>query len=101
MFQQSYKAGDKKSPRYLGLMCRDGQHHSKEPMSGAFYWFTVGVQGGDVTSQYYLGECYEKGLGTRRDMAEAIRWYKLSARCDDHVGRPGRDALERLGYTLT
>lgn len=24
LFQPSYKAGDKKSPRYLGLMCRDG-----------------------------------------------------------------------------
>lgn len=101
LFMRSYREGDTKSPRYLGLMCRDGQYPAKQPLREAFYWFTVGAQGGDTTSQYYLGECYEKGLGTERDMGEAVKWYRLSARRDDYVGRPGREALERLGMPPT
>lgn len=100
LFERSYQGGDGKSPRYLGLMCRDGQHPVRQPLKEAFYWFTIGAQGGDVTSQYYLGKCYENGAGTERDMAEAIKWYRLSARRDDHVGRPGREALEKLGVSL-
>lgn len=99
LFMRSYQDGDRKSARYLGLMCRDGQYPTRQPLRDAFYWFTVGAQGGDVTSRYYLGECYEKGMGTERDIGQAIKWYRLSARRDDHVGRPGREALERLGVS--
>lgn len=100
LFTRSYQSGDTKSPRYLGLMCRDGQYPAQQPFKEAFHWFTIGAQGGDVTSQYYLGECYEKGLGTERNMEQAVKWYRLCARREDHVGRPGREALKRLGYAL-
>jgi len=41
-------------------------------------WFAA-ASGGDATAQNYLGEIYEKGLGTPPDYAEARRWYELSA----------------------
>lgn len=96
LFEHSYAAGDGKSPRYLGLMCLRGQHPVENPEGEAFRWFTIGAQGGDVTSQYYLGELYEKGVGVERDLEQAIHWYRLSARRADRIGEPGRKALARL-----
>ncbi|MEO1574027.1 MAG: caspase family protein [Pseudomonadota bacterium] len=34
---------------------------------------------GDATAQYYLGEMYERGLGTDVDYSEAARWYAAAA----------------------
>jgi hypothetical protein len=37
------------------------------------------ANGGDAIAQSYLGEIYEKGLGTEPDYVEARRWYQLAA----------------------
>lgn len=34
---------------------------------------------GRAAAQYYLGEMYEQGLGTKQNLDEAFKWYKLSA----------------------
>ena len=34
---------------------------------------------GDPKAQLYVGELYEKGLGTAQDYTEAARWYRLAA----------------------
>ena len=52
---------------------------------------------GDITGQYWLGYCYEHGVGTAKDMNQAVRWYQKSAVRGDHVSQPAIDALNRLG----
>ena len=49
------------------------------------------------TGQYWLGYCYENGVGTEKDMTQAVRWYQKSAARGDHVSQPAIDALNRLG----
>ena len=34
---------------------------------------------GDIDAQYNLGVIYDKGLGTTRNVTEAIKWYRLAA----------------------
>lgn len=34
---------------------------------------------GDARAQYYLGEMYEQGLGTRQNIDEAFKWYAKAA----------------------
>jgi uncharacterized protein len=41
-------------------------------------WLTLAGEG-DATAQTYVGEIYEKGLGTAPDHAEAARWYRKAA----------------------
>lgn len=40
---------------------------------------TKAAEGGDVLGMLALGECYEAGRGTDRDLKEAVKWYKKSA----------------------
>ena len=46
---------------------------------------------GHITAQYNLGVCYEDGIGTEQDYAQALRWYELAAK----NGNP--DAMYSLG----
>ncbi|HEY3067055.1 MAG TPA: caspase family protein [Methylomirabilota bacterium] len=41
-------------------------------------WLTLAGEG-DSAAQTYVGEIYEKGLGTAPDYAEAARWYRKAA----------------------
>lgn len=45
----------------------------------AFRLFTKGAELDNVLCQYYLGECYAKGHGTKEDRSAAIKWYKKAA----------------------
>jgi len=38
---------------------------------------------GDPRAQYYLGEMYEQGLGTRPNIDEAFKWYAKAAQKGD------------------
>ena len=67
------------------------------PAQTAFAYFTQAAEAGDITGQYWLGYCYEHGIGTAKDMTQAVRWYQKSAARGDHVSQPAIDALNRLG----
>jgi len=38
---------------------------------------------GDARAQYYLGEMYERGLGTSQNIDEAYKWYAKAAQKGD------------------
>jgi TPR repeat protein len=50
------------------------------------------AQKGDPRAQYYLGEMYEQGLGTRSDLTQAFLWYDKAAQ--------GGDALAKRKLTM-
>ena len=78
-------------------MYRNGLQKGEYLNAEAFEWFRKGAERGDITSRFYLGEMYEKGLGTEKNMDEAVKWYKLSAEKGDKIAKPAIDALKRLG----
>ncbi len=45
----------------------------------AFREWWASAEGGDARAQVRLGELYEKGLGVKRNVVEAHRWYELAA----------------------
>jgi len=61
-----------KAPRYLGLMYLNGEGVAKNTQT-AFGYFTQAAEAGDITGQYWLGYCYENGIGTAKDMIQAVR----------------------------
>ncbi len=42
---------------------------------------------GNTRAQYYLGEMHEQGLGTRRDVDEAFKWYAKAAEQGDPLAK--------------
>jgi TPR repeat protein len=84
-------AGDAKAARYLGLInSRTGDD------TGAAKWFTKGAEGGDITSQYYLGRAYESGHGVTQDYAAAMTWYAASAARGDIIASDGMVGMAGL-----
>ncbi len=60
--------------------------------SAAFGWFMKAAKSGSAQGQYYLGQCYEKGLSSvKPDIQHAIEWYHKAAE-QQHL-----DAQYRLG----
>ena len=41
----------------------------------------------DARAQYYLGEMYEQGLGTRQNIDEAFKWYAKAAKNGDSLAK--------------
>lgn len=98
-FSEATDKGDMKAPRYLGILFRDDETlSSQEREKKAFECFKCGADRGDITSQFYLGNMYENGAGVDRNLDEAVRWYKESAKRGDKIAQPAMDALKRLGY---
>ena len=56
--------------------------------------FALAAEQGSPEAQYELGTMYENGIGVARNIAEAIRFYRLAANADDEEAK---EALVRLG----
>ena len=59
----------------------------------AFRLYRLSAEQGWHWSQYHLGECYEKGLGTQRNLQEARRWYEKAA---EQLNAEAQSALKRI-----
>ena len=46
----------------------------------AFYWFKKCSPSGKVRTDFYLGRCYQVGLGTAVNYPKAAAWYQLAAK---------------------
>jgi len=42
-------------------------------------WYRVAADGGEARAYKPLGELYEKGEGTKKDQAEAVKWFRKAA----------------------
>lgn len=57
-----------------------------------FEGFKAKAQKGDPQAQFYLGSCYEYGLGVAKDKVAVVEWYRKAADQGDV------EAQHRLGY---
>jgi hypothetical protein len=59
----------------------------------AFRLYRLSAEQGWHWAQFHLGECFENGLGTQRNLQEARRWYEKAA---EQLNEQARAALKRL-----
>ncbi len=69
--------------RLTALECRirGGEYvayHRADYRSALNVWLSR-ARGGDAQAQHYVGEIYERGMGTDPDFEEAARWYRKAA----------------------
>lgn len=66
----------------LGILYFNGDEEFPVDYSKAFYWFDKAYAGGygDSNCRYYLGRCYEKGLGVKNDYVKARKFYDSASR---------------------
>lgn len=63
----------------------------------AFRLYRLSANQGWHWAQYHLGECYEKGLGTPKNLLEARRWYGEAAK---NLNEDAQAALKRIESML-
>lgn len=90
-FVRADAQGDGKAARYIGLIALD----QADPDTAA-EWFRKGAEGGDITSQYYLGRAYQRGEGVAQDFAAAMQWYKAAAERGDLIASDGMVGMASL-----
>lgn len=68
---------------YLGNeCCSPDQEKSKtyyQMASAQLHWFQSSADKNDADGQYYLGICYENGIGVQENADQAVKWYQLAA----------------------
>ena len=60
--------------RILGICYQEGRGVELSPRKAA-WWFRRAADNGDAWGMYYLGECFENGVGEQKDADEAYLWY--------------------------
>ena len=58
------------------------------------HWFTTAAAHGIKDSQYNVAILYERGLGVKKDQAEALFWYLAAAQQGDEEAAKKAEALE-------
>ena len=71
--------GDVNSQVLLGLTYLNGDDEIPANDKEAFNWFQAAAEQGITEAQYFLGNCYYEGRGTKQDYNEAFRWFKAAA----------------------
>ena len=61
----------------------------------ALYYYKKSAQQGYKYAMFMLARCYEKGIGTDRDLRAALRWYEKAAEQDMVFAGDKVKALER------
>jgi TPR repeat protein len=67
---------DNTTQRYESRYSTDNK--IKQENAAITEWYKAAEQG-DINAQYNLGSCYYHGVGTNRNYAEAVKWYRKAA----------------------
>lgn len=99
-FTKAYELGHMKAAYYLGFIYSDPYHSVRknkllrnfandiapipdtpveQDLDKAFSYYKESAEAGFVTAQYAVGECLEKGSGTKKNKEEALIWYEKAA----------------------
>jgi uncharacterized protein len=74
-FLQAANQGNASAQNYLGELLRDERRRFR----AAARWFRLAALGKDANGQLNWGVCLFEGIGTPRNRALALRWYKKAA----------------------
>lgn len=77
--REAATGGDPKALHVIGDRIAMEAEGDPAALSEAFTWYERSAELGFAPAQYRLGNFYEKGIGTERDLAAAKTWYQLAA----------------------
>ena len=92
-YRAAAEKGDAIAQYELALYCENKEKNYRE----ALLWMRKSAQQDNKHAQYNLGRYFEEGKGVKKDIREAIRWYSVAARAEQHSAI---EALKRLGLDI-
>jgi len=94
--RKAAERGDLKAKTNLGVMHLKGEGVELNKKF-AFELMLDAANGGFALAQSYLGLMYYEGNGIRKDIIEAIKWFKKAS---DNGEKPATEALESIGQSV-
>lgn len=92
-YRAAAEKGDAIAQYNLALYCENKDKNYRE----AAHWMRKSAKQDNKHAQYNLGRYFEEGKGVKKDIREAIRWYSVAARAEQHSAI---EALKRLGLDI-
>ena len=90
-FQIGVQVMDKNCEWRLGMIFqKDGRDED------AFELFSLAAEHGQGMAMYEVAQCFEKGIGTGRDINKAIHWYELCSRSNYAAKSEAKERLREL-----
>ncbi|XP_052597997.1 LOW QUALITY PROTEIN: death ligand signal enhancer [Peromyscus californicus insignis] len=90
MLKQAADSGLTEAQAFLGVLFTK-EPHLDEQRAVKYLW--LAASNGDSQSRFHLGICYERGLGVRRNLGEAVKCYQQSAALGN---KPAQERLRTL-----
>ncbi|XP_036060596.1 death ligand signal enhancer [Onychomys torridus] len=90
MLKQAADSGLTEAQAFLGVLFTK-EPHLDEQRAVKYLW--LAASNGDSQSRFHLGICYERGLGVRRNLGEAVKCYQYSAALGN---QPAQERLRTL-----
>ena len=75
----------------LGLVYQEQAQYEE-----AFKWFLIGAENGQGMAMYEIAKAYEMGIGTHKDISQAISWYQKCSKSHYSASSNAERALRRL-----
>jgi uncharacterized protein len=82
----SKKSNSEISKAQTTRLFQEGHDLAFEPKKRSIPWrkvfelWSLAASGGHTRAQFYLGTCYDFGNGTKKDTAQAFKWYMIAPR---------------------
>lgn len=98
LYGQAANRGDLRALNILGYMLEDGMEGVEKDQKRAFYLYSQAASGGLSVAQYNTAHCLEYGIGTTKNITDAIKYYKKAAAQDDPDAKFTLAFLKYLGH---
>jgi TPR repeat protein len=98
-FRKAGQHGMVSAKAYMGLLLLRSSN-DREQRQG-FAEIRDAAKHGDPVGMNSLGYCYDVGLGTKPDIAEAVNWYKHAVAKNDRGALHNLAKLYRIGYGVS
>lgn len=92
-YTQSAHKGNSESQYRMGIHCQLEKENTELNYKNAFNWFKKSADQNYREAQFYMGDCYENGIGIKKNGKKALEFYQLAA---DQSYPPACEALGRL-----
>ena len=97
-FNAAYKKDNSKTDAiYMIGVC----FYQKKNYDKAVQWFRNASNKGDGNATYFLGICYEKGLGVNMDKDEALSLYQKAAKSNAAASQKAANKAKELRAQIT
>jgi TPR repeat protein len=92
--KQLANSGDEDAQLQIGLAYRDGRYGLTPDTTKEMYWIRRSAENGNAYAEDTLGSLYADGRVTRKDMANAMKWWTRA------MNDGNRDARLHIGESL-